>query len=177
MQYLQGIYKNVYGIDLSPIALSQCPNVVIKKEGDILTSGYEDESFDIIICALFLHHIHDIGFETFVKEYYRILRIGGVLAILEPSSLYPISWIFACLNKIMGNVTGKVGGERPISPLSLNKILAETNFKNVCIRGITFNHVRFPSWIQTFINLLDYPLRRFFPFKLFAESVGWYCKK
>jgi len=156
LQYLQGIYKNIYGIDLSPVALSKCPNVVTKKEGDILTSGYEDESFDIIICALFLHHVHDIGFEPFVREYYRILRKGGVLAILEPSSLYPISWIFAYLHKIMGNVTGKVEGERPISPLCLNKILTETNFKKVCIRGITLNHVRFPFWIQTFINLLDY---------------------
>jgi SAM-dependent methyltransferase len=177
LEYLQGIFKNVHGMDLSPIALAKCPNIMVKKEGDILNSGYEDESFDIIICSLFLHHVHDIGFEPFIKEYSRLLRKGGVLAIFEPSALYPMSLIFAFLNKTMGNVTGKIKGERPISPPNLNRILGKIGFEHIYIRGITFNHVRFPCWMQLFIDLLDYPLRYFSPFNLFSESIGWYCKK
>lgn len=177
MLYLQGIFGNLHGIDLSPKALSKCSNLIIKKEGDVLNSDYEDESFDIIICSLFLHHVHNIGFDPFIKEYYRLLRRGGVLAILEPSALYPMSFVFSFLNRTLGNVTGKVLGERPISPKTLNKTLKKMNFENIYTRGISFNHVRFPCWMQFIINLLDFPFRWLTPFNLFSESIGWYCKK
>ena len=177
LEYLQGIFKNVFGIDLSAKALETCPNVILTKEADILDSGYADESFDVIVCSLFLHHINSLDLEPFIKEYFRMLRKDGVLAILEPSSLYPLSLIFVLLNKVIGNVTGKVEGERPISPLRLNRTLMKVGFGKVFIRGLTFNHVRFPCWVQLIINLFDYPLRRFYPLNLFSESVGWYCKK
>lgn len=62
-KYLQGIFDVIHGLDISSIALSNCPNIINKKEGNILKSGCEDKSFDIVICSLFLHHVHEIGFE------------------------------------------------------------------------------------------------------------------
>ena len=177
LHYLEGIFNVVHGIDISSIALSNCPNTIIKKEGDILHSGYEDESFDIVICSLFLHHVHETGFEPFIKEFSRLLRKGGTLAILEPSAMYPFSWITALAQKVMGNVSGKVEGERPISRLKVTNILKVIGFKRILTRGLTFNHVRFPCAIQHFINLFDYPLRLFGPFNLFANSIGWFCEK
>jgi len=177
LKYLHGIYNKVYGIDISNIALSGCPGTIIKKEGDILTSGYEDESFDIVICCQFLHHVHGIGFEAFIKEFFRLLRKGGVLAIMEPSSMYPFSWLFGLLNKIIGNVTGKVEDEKPVFPSEITKVLKNTGFERVHIQGLSYNHARFPCGIQLFSNLVDWPLRWCWCFKFFAESIGWFCEK
>lgn len=79
INYLQGIYSELHGIDISSIALSKCPKNIITKEADILQSGYDDESFDIIICPLFLHHVHKVGFKPFIAEYFRMLRGGECL--------------------------------------------------------------------------------------------------
>ena len=175
IKYLQGIYDVVHGIDISNIALSKCPNIIIRKEGDVLQSGYEDKSFDIIVCPLFLHHVLDVGFEPYIREFFRLLRRGGTLAILEPSSMFPCSWITTLATKFMGNVTGKVEGERPIFPPSLTKALKAAGFKYINMRGLTFNHVRFPCALQLLINLIDYPWRICWPFNLFAGSIGWFC--
>ena len=79
IKYLQGLYNEIHGIDISEKALAQCPAHIVTKMADILNSGYRDESFDIIICPLFLHHVHNVGFIPFLKEYYRLLRGGECL--------------------------------------------------------------------------------------------------
>jgi SAM-dependent methyltransferase len=177
VQYLQGMFSEVHGIDLSSVALENCPNIIIKKEGDLIDSGYQDCSFDIIVCSLFLHHVHKVGFDPFLKEFYRILRDGGTLAILEPSCLYPLSWMSAALTTFLGNVTGKMEDERPISPFVLNASLKRVGFKNIVCRGVTFNHVRFPWFFQSILNIVDYPFRMVFPMNIFSETMGWYCTK
>ena len=77
IKYLQGLYNEAHGIDISERALTQCPANIVTKKADILQSGYREESFDIIICPLFLHHVHKVGFSPFLEEFYRILRGGG----------------------------------------------------------------------------------------------------
>jgi len=176
-KYLQGIFQELHGIDISSIALSNCPDIIIKREADILQSGYADMSFDLIVCSLFLHHVHDVGFQPFIKEFSRLLRHGGTLAILEPSSMYPFSWVMALAEKLMGNVTGKVEEERPVFPPNLTRILLDTGFKSIQVRGLIFNHVRFPCTIQMLINLIDYPCRTLWPFRNFACDIGWFCEK
>ncbi len=178
LKYLHGFYEeDIHGIDISEYALKKCPSTIIKKARDILNSGYENASFDLIICCQFLHHTHKIGFEPFIQEFYRILRPGGVLAIMEPSEFYPLSFIFRFLNKWLGNVTGKVNDEKPIQPSKITKILKSNNFENIQVHGLSYNHVRFPIIIQNLINLIDFLFRRLYPFNMAAESVGWYGQK
>ncbi len=81
IKYLQGLYSEVHGIDISERALGQCPANIVTKKGDILQSGETAESFDIILCPLFLHHVHKVGFSPFLEEYYRLLRRGGGCAL------------------------------------------------------------------------------------------------
>lgn len=176
-KYLQGMFSEIHGIDISNTALYNCPNIIIKKEGDILKSGYEESSFDIIVCVLFLHHVHKVGFKPFIEEFCRLLKDEGTLAILEPNLLFPFSWATALATKIMGNVTGKVEGEKPIFAPELTKIIRIYGFKRIRIRGLSFNHARFPCSLQLLINLFDYPFRALWPFSLFSGHIGWFCEK
>lgn len=159
------------------MSLGACPKSIITREADILRSGYEDQAFDLIVCSQFLHHVHATGFRPFLQEFHRMLRRGGILAILEPSKLYPFSWITAMARRCLGNVTGLVAGERPINPMLLTRELKRAGFRRVQVRGLLFTHVRFPTLIQHLSDALDCPFRRITPFRLFAASVAWYCEK
>jgi SAM-dependent methyltransferase len=177
VKYLQGLYSKIYGIDISEKALAQCPGHIVKEEGDILQSKYPEGSFDIIICPLFLHHVHKVGFEPFLKKYYSLLREGGVLAIQEPSAYFLPSKISSFLRIFMGNVTGLVADEKPICPTLLTCNLKDIGFKKIRYHGLSFNHARYPMFLQMIILLLDWPCRVLWPFKLFCNGIGWYCEK
>lgn len=177
VKYLHGLSTEIVGMDISEKALDQCPGNIITKKVDILNSGEQSASFDMIICPLFLHHVHKVGFSPFLKEYYRLLKKGGVLAIHEPSMLFPPFQVSAFLRKFMGNVTGLVDDEKPIFPPVLTKSLKIVGFDRIKYRGLSFSHVRYPVFLQAINILLDGPLRVLWPFKLFANGIGWYCEK
>lgn len=177
VKYLQGLYNEVQGLDISEKALAQCPANIITKNADILHSGYREESFDIIICPLFLHHIQKVGFDPFLKEFYRILREGGTLVIHEPNALF-LPWRFtAFLRGFMGNVTGTVADERPVYPRIITRKLKEIAFARIQYRGLSFSHCRYPVFLQAINILFDWPWRVLWPFKLLANGIGWYCEK
>jgi SAM-dependent methyltransferase len=175
--FLQGLYSEVHGIDISPIQLAKCPRIILTKEGDILESGYQSGSFDIIVVSLFLHHLHKVGLEPFIKEFHRILRKGGTLAIMEPSAMYPVGWFTALASRILGDFPSKVEDEKPLSPYSISRIIRRAGFNSILIRGATFNHIVFPFFVQSIINSLDFLFRVLWPFKLFSESVCFFSEK
>ena len=177
IKYLQGLYNEVHGIDISERALGQCPANIVTRKADILQSGELEESFDVIICPLFLHHVHKVGFVPFLEEYYRILRVGGTLAIHEPGALFLPSRLASLLRVFMGNVTGLVDDERPVYPPAITKNLKEIGFDRIQYRGLSFSHVRYPLFLQAMILSLDWPWRVLWPFKLFFNGIGWYCEK
>lgn len=178
LKYLQGIYSDIHGIDISEKALAQCPAHIVTKMADILQSGETSESFDIIICLLLLHHVHKVRFSPFLEEYYRLLRGGGgVLAIHEPGMLFPLSQVTSFLRNFMGNVTGLVDDERPVYPPALTKNLKEVGFDRIRYRGLSFSNCRYPVFLQSMILLLDWPLRVLWPFKLSSNGISLYCEK
>lgn len=85
-KFLKNTSHSTYGIDLASVAVEQCPPEMEVKVGDILESGYPDATFDAIASPLFFHHLLRVGFDPFLEEFYRILRPGGQLVILEPCS-------------------------------------------------------------------------------------------
>jgi SAM-dependent methyltransferase len=175
--FLQGIAREVHGIDISPVALRECPEVIVKKEGDILRSGYPEGTFDIVICSQFLHHVHKVGFAPFLREFARVLAPGGTLAVLEPSRLYPLFWAAESARRVLGNVTGLVPDERPVYPPDVTRAIEESGFVDVESTGLVFSHVRLPTLLQHTIGALDYPVRRLWPLKLFCNSLGWFARK
>lgn len=177
VQYLENLYQEIHGVDISEKALAQCPANIIKKQADLLDTGLEDETYDIIICPLFLHHVHKVGFHPFLQEFRRLLRSGGTLAIQEPGSFFLPSKVAGFLRYFLGNVTGLVEDEIPVNPNTLTNSIKEVGFTRVKCYGLSFSHVRYPVFLQAINIVLDWPWRRLWPFKLFSNGIGWYCEK
>ena len=175
--YLATLCDSLHGIDIAEKALSRCPGNVITRQGDIRMSGYPSNTFDIVVCPLFLHHVHKVGFDPFIREFFRILRSGGVLAVQEPNMFFPPSVLMRCLRVFMGNVSGLVPDEKPVNPIAVTRCLKQAGFTRVRSVGLSISHVRYPVFVQAANLLVDAPFRRIWPLTLLCNGVGWFCEK
>lgn len=174
---LDGMAEKFYGIDISEKALKLCPKNIVTKKGDILNNGYKSQYFDFIASFLFFHHVHQVGFGSFLKEFNRILKPGGVLVILEPSVFYPFGWLTWLGRIIFGNVSGLVPHERPILPGALDLALKKNGFEIKEFESISFSHNRIPVLFQKLINKTPRFLRRTPPFSKMGWICLWICQK
>jgi len=76
------------GIDLSPVMLNKAKKRLKKRsgnfelrEGDVFDSGFEDNSFDIVINNFMVDLMPMESFDRIAREFHRLLKPGGVLAI------------------------------------------------------------------------------------------------
>ncbi len=150
--------------------------------GDILTMPFKDETFDLIICDLFLHHVVDEGFDKYITEFKRLLRRGGLLLIQEPSILFPLTWVTLLLRRLFYFVTGQevmghVHHERPFVPLSLVKTLEQAGFSEINVEASSFVHNRFPLFLGKITALMQKFLFRVPILKYFAWNVIYVGKK
>lgn len=177
-EYLKEFANLIYGIDLSPIPLKECPTLMQVKEGDILKSEYPNEFFEFITSPLFFHHILSFGFEHFLNEFYRILKPGGYLVILEPSIFYPLNAFTRPLKKITGNIYGEVEDEAPFNPRILINSLKKTGFVNLDVKAASFGHMSLYIPIAKAINFLTKPLLKTDKFwKYFASVLLFWGEK
>ncbi len=148
----------IHGIDLSPVAVAQCPPSMKAKVGDILDSGYPGESFDLVASLLFFHHVRQVGFDPFLEEFRRVTKRGGGIVILEPSLWYPLNLVTRPLKHLFGNPFGEVEDEGPFSPSLLLRALRRTGFVNVTMRPASFSHCAFYAPVAKAVNRITRPL-------------------
>lgn len=67
------IYLDVARLTLSRIGLK----AMSKIEGDILHLAFRDNTFDLVLAALFFHRVTFEGYEQYLAEYYRVIRPAG----------------------------------------------------------------------------------------------------
>jgi len=172
IKYIRNVTNNnISGIDIADNAIqiiltNKCIEDAIV--GDIASMNYKNNKFDCVLSILFFHHVLNEGVSKYIFELKRVLKPGGALVILEPSSFYPIHWISRIVLKIVGNITGYVEGERPLNPLKLQKALIDARFSKVEVFAASFSHHRFPIKVakifEKFINplLCKMPLIKYF---------------
>jgi SAM-dependent methyltransferase len=175
--YLDALCESIHGIDISAAALSKCPRHVVTRQADIRTSGYPSDTFDLVVCPLFLHHVHKVGFDPYVREFFRILRPGGLLAVQEPSRFFPPGALMRSLRAVLGNVTGLVPDEKPVNPLAVTRSLRRAGFTRVRTVGLSISHIRYPVFLQAVNLMIDAPFRRIWPLTLLCNGIGWFCEK
>ena len=176
-EYVNEFSDEIYGIDLSPIGIKSCPASMITKKGDIAKSGYSDETFDLIASTLFFHHLVKIGFQPFLKEFYRILEPGGKIVILDFSVFYPLNAITRPLKTIFRNPLGEIEEEAPFRPKYMIDSLKQIGFKNIEMYGGTFTHPLFFVPFAKFIHFITKPLLDKSPFKSFAWTIIFWGEK
>lgn len=155
--YVAKFAEQVYGIDISDTAVTSCPPDMKVTVGDILTSGYADGTFDIIVSPLFFHHLHNVGFTAFLMEFHRILKNDGLLVILEPSLWYPLN-IFTRPLKALNNPYQEVDDEAPLRPGQMINSLKRAGFESVSQQAATYTHSALPLFLSRTIHCLTKPL-------------------
>lgn len=173
LPFVSGPGRQLTAVDISPEALSQVTDPgVIKLEGDLAhLSALDDGTFDIVLIPLVFHHYVKQGFDPFVLEAFRLLKPGGSLISLEPSSLNPFSLVARLGKRVFGNITGHVEDEAPFAPIRLVSSFRRCGFADARVLGAGFSHNRIPIAAARFLNVLTRPLLDLFPF----NHLCWMC--
>jgi len=172
---LQTRGKKIVGIDLNKDFLSLAAQYCETIEGDGSVLPFENNSFDLIICNMVLHHIVGQGnLEKTFTEASRVLINGGVFTAFEPNVFHPSGFAMTMLNKF--HLYHLVGGgsdyEYALSPFTLAKMCRQ-NFRQVRVKTLTCSHPRLPIPAQKILFRLDKHLSRFYPlsFSFVLEAI------
>ncbi len=163
---LRPVGKRIIGIDLNKTCLAQAAQYCEAVEGDGSTLPLDDESCDLVVCNMVLHHIVEQGgLEKTLSEAARVLRPGGRFMAYEPNIYHPSGMALTLLNTF--HLYHAVGGgsnyERALSPFSLVRA-CRPYFQKVRVRTLTFGHPRFPLFMQNTLFRLDTPCAALYPF-------------
>jgi len=134
-------FEEVFGLDISPIAVELCRKNGIKASQINLneqTIPYPDGFFDTIVSLEVIEHVFNPL--SFLKEIHRALRPGGTLIISTPN----IRKLQRIVSIIMGHFPGTSydpvgfdGGHlHYFTSKDLSNLLMECGFKPIIVRGI-----------------------------------------
>ena len=89
---------DVVGVDISHEMLQVARDTKGKfVVGDLENLSFHDETFDIVLCSMILHHFPSMSSSRVPEEIARVLKKDGKLVILEP-----LATSFAKLNRNLG---------------------------------------------------------------------------
>lgn len=141
----------ITAVDLHPVAVAEarqlCKNApqIQVIQADALHLPYPDQSFDLVISSMFMHHLEDEQAIRLLLEMARMSRTGLIINDLER---HPLAWLGI---KALGHLTGKGDifmNDAPLSVLrgftrpELEALIASAGLKNVEIQ-----HHRPYRWI------------------------------
>jgi ubiquinone/menaquinone biosynthesis C-methylase UbiE len=139
----------LYGIDIS----SECIRYASKKyptinfkTGDVEHTGFENDTFDIVLMSGLLHHFPD--FFRVVSEAKRILKPGGKILAYDPNRANPVMWLYRCKQSPFYSAVGVTENEQPLSKKALMKVFKKVGFSDLkaySVSGITYKYVESKS--------------------------------
>ncbi len=115
-----------------------------------------DESFDVVLYRLVLHHIAWQGpLAPCFEEARRLLRPGGALVAVEPGSWHPVGAGLALANRLgLGPVVHGTPDDIPLSP---RRLVEEARSAGLVpeLHAVTYGWRRLPRPAQRAIHSLD----------------------
>jgi SAM-dependent methyltransferase len=158
--------KRIIGIDLNATILEQAAQYCETILGDGSTLPLDNESCDLVVCNMVLHHIVEQGgLEQTLSEAARVLRPEGRFMAYEPNIYHPSGMALTLLNtfRLYHLVGGGSNYERALSPFSLVRA-CRPYFKTARARTLTLGHPRFPIALQNALFRLDRHCAALYPF-------------
>lgn len=144
------------GVDLLPEAVGAARGLAVGSEilsADAYDLPFPDESFDCLLSQHLVEHLD--GLPQALREWRRVLKVAGTMAICTPNSLYPCPSLFYDSSHV-----------HIYSPKELEQVVVDAGFVLTSSRTI-FPHL----WKGKISVKLGVPLYRIFePLPLFHQS-------
>jgi SAM-dependent methyltransferase len=115
-----------------------------------------DQSFDVVLYRLVLHHLAFRGpLDPYFSEATRLLRPGGALVAVEPGLWHPVGLALAAANRSGAATT--IHGTPDDVPLSPARLVAEARAAGLIpeLHAVTYLWRRLPPTIQDALAPLD----------------------
>jgi SAM-dependent methyltransferase len=128
--------------------------VVVARAGEL---PFDDDSFDVVLYRLTLHHIAYQGpLSPCFEEAARLLRPGGALIAVEPGLWHPVGALLALANRSPA-LAIRIHGTPDDIPLSPRQLTREARAAGLEpeLHAITFTWRRMPKPVQTALWRLD----------------------
>lgn len=127
----------VRGVDISEAMIlanqKKYPNLRFEQK-DIENTGYDPQSFDIIVFSGVLHHFPD--FQQVLKEAYRLLRPGGRIFAFDPNYHNPIMWLYRADQSPFSTRIGLTENERLLKKQEIHSELSKVGFSNITVTSV-----------------------------------------
>jgi SAM-dependent methyltransferase len=147
------------GVDLDAAMIAMLLADGELDHGQVARAGeltYPDDSFDVVLYRLVLHHVAYQGpLEPVLREAARLLRPGGALVAVEPGSWHPVGAALAAANRFgLGTWVHGTPDDIPLSPRALMKGVQAAGLEPE-LHGLTYGWRRLPGPLQRRMHRLD----------------------
>jgi SAM-dependent methyltransferase len=131
-------------------------------KANIISLPFERGSFDIIYLRLVLHHLiyPDNILSQGLDECFRVLKTGGILALVEPNSWHPIGALMNIAHRLgLDMYIHGTDDDIALSPLNLRRVLAPYS-SQISTHAVTYSWRRLPRPLQACIDRSHFKLIR-----------------
>jgi SAM-dependent methyltransferase len=115
-----------------------------------------DESFDVVLYRLVLHHVaYQQLLGASFREARRLLRPGGAMVAVEPGSWHPVGAALAAANRLgLGPLAHGTPDDVPLSPRTLTREARAAGLQPE-LHTVTYGWRRLPAAAQRTLHRLD----------------------
>jgi SAM-dependent methyltransferase len=149
---------DIYGVDIDGDSLQVLSSRNLYRglvNASIASLPIAAARFDIVYLRLVLHHLvyPQYLLEKGITECFRVLKPGGVLALVEPNSWHPLGALLNLAHRI--GLDAQIHGhddDVALSPLRLRKELAANHGANISVNVVSYSWRRLPIPVQSVLN-------------------------